>query len=65
MAKQLGNEILKDICKLVVETAGKKNIAISTITPDYIDVADGYRVRLTPDYDVQCSLSKGGQGSLP
>ena len=64
MSKQLGDEILKDVCKLVVETVEKK-ITIATITPDYIDVADGYRVRLTPNYDTQCSLSAGGQGALP
>ena len=64
MPKQLGNEILKDICKLVVETAGKKNIAIATITPDFIDVAEGYQVRLTPDYDAQRTLSKESKAQI-
>ena len=61
----LSDGILKDITQIVVETAEENPIAIATFTSDFIDVAEGYRVRLKPDYNSQCSLSKGGQGSLP
>ena len=57
-------ETLKDYTKIVVETDEKNPITIVTITNGETVVADGYRVRLTPKYDY-CSLSRGGQGSLP
>jgi hypothetical protein len=44
------DKTLKDYTKIVVETDGKEPVTIATITYDDIDMADGYRVRLTPDY---------------
>lgn len=61
----LGGGILEGYTRLVVETDEKKPVTIVEITSDFMDVADGYRLRLRPDYDTQCSLSTGGQGSLP
>ena len=63
--ENLADGVLKDVVQIVVETAEKNPIAIAIFTPNFIDVAEGYRVRLKPDYNSQCSLSKGGQGSLP
>lgn len=45
------SEILKDYTKIVVETDEKTPVTIATITNDEVDVADGYRVRLTPKKD--------------
>ncbi len=45
------SEILKDYRKIVVETDEKTPVTIATITNDEVDVADGYRVRLTPKKD--------------
>lgn len=44
-------ETLKDYTKIVVETDEENPITIAEITPDNITPADGYRVRLTPDYN--------------
>lgn len=45
------SETLGDYTKIVIETDEKNPTAIATITNDGVDVADGYRVRLTPKYD--------------
>lgn len=42
---------LDDYTKIIVETDEKNPVTIATVTSDDIDVADGYRVRLTPLYD--------------
>ena len=61
----LADGVLKDVVQFVVETAEENPVIVAKITPNFIEVANGYRVRLKPDYNSQCSLSKGGQGSLP
>lgn len=45
------SETLGDYTRVVIETDEKNPTAIATITNDGVDVADGYRVRLTPKYD--------------
>lgn len=45
------SETLGDYTKVVVETDEKNPTTIATITNDGLDVAEGYRVRLTPKYD--------------
>lgn len=44
-------ETLSDIRKIVVETEEKEPKIIAVITAEDIDVAEGFRVRLTPKYD--------------
>lgn len=44
-------ETLKDYTKIVVETDEENPITIAEITSEEINAADGYRVRLTPEYD--------------
>lgn len=44
-------ETLKDYIKIIVETDEKNPVIIATITAKEIEPADGYRIRLTPDYD--------------
>ena len=46
----MGND-LKDYTKIIVETDSENPITIATITSLDVDVAYGYRVRLTPKYD--------------
>lgn len=41
----------KDIKEIIVETEGKEPVTIAVITEDSITTADGYRVRLIPEYD--------------
>ena len=50
--------------KIVVETDEKNPVTIAVIQSNFVDTTEGYRVRLTPKYD-WCSVSFGGQGSLP
>lgn len=50
--------------RIRIETDKENPVTIADITADDIKTADGYRVRLTPDYS-QCSVSRGGNGSLP
>lgn len=47
----VGDGILKEITKVVVETDEENPITIAEITADDVIMADGYRVRLTPNYD--------------
>lgn len=47
----VGDGVLQDVTHVIVETEEKIPIAIATITSDKIVVAEGYRVRLTPNYD--------------
>ena len=44
-------ETLSDITKIVVETDEKDPKTIAVITTEDVDVAEGFRVRLTPKYD--------------
>lgn len=44
-------EALSDITKIVVETDEEEAKTIAVITADDVDVAEGFRVRLTPKYD--------------
>lgn len=37
--------------KIVVETDEENPVTIATADADNIEVAEGYRVRLTPEYD--------------
>lgn len=46
----LADGVLKDITKLVVEKAEENPEPIAIITPEFIDVTDGYIVRMTPNY---------------
>jgi len=55
--------IIEGIIKITVETDEENPVTIAQITENEINVADGYRVRMKPDD--QCSVSLGGQGSLP
>lgn len=63
--KVVGDGVLKDVTQVIIETTEKSPVTIAKITADFIDVAEGYRARLKPNYQNQCSLSTGGQGSLP
>ena len=45
----LGDEVLKGITRLIVETDEKKPQVVATITADGIDLALGYRIRMKPD----------------
>jgi len=42
--------ILRDLTHIIVETDEENPVPIATLTNDFIDVADGYRVRLKPVY---------------
>lgn len=44
-------ERLCDYTKVVVETDNENPTTIADITADTVTVADGYRIRLTPDYE--------------
>ncbi len=44
-------ETLKDYTKIIIETDSGKPVIIAEIKNNCVDVADGYRVRLTPKYD--------------
>ena len=44
-------ETLSDITKIVVETNEEEPKTIAVITEDDVDVAEGFRVRLTPKYE--------------
>ncbi|MCI9181208.1 MAG: hypothetical protein HFG50_14605 [Lachnospiraceae bacterium] len=46
-----GIETLKDYTKIVVETDEENPITIAEITSEEVNIADGYRVRLTPEYN--------------
>ena len=37
--------------KIVVETDEESPVTIATVNADDIEVAEGYRVRITPEYD--------------
>lgn len=49
--KDIMDETLKDYTKIVVETDEENPVTVATITKESIDMAEGYRVRLTPKYD--------------
>lgn len=57
------NGVMDGIEIITIETDEENPITIAQITEYEINVADGYRVRMKPDD--QCSISLGGQGSLP
>ena len=44
-------EILEGIQKVAVETDEENPVTIVEITRDEINTAEGYRVRLAPEYD--------------
>lgn len=44
-------ETLSDITKIVVETDEEEAKTIAVIMADDVDVAEGFRVRLTPKYE--------------
>ena len=46
-------ETLSDITKIVVETDEKDPKTIAVITADDIDSAEGFRVRITPKYELK------------
>lgn len=47
----VGDGVLQDVTRVVIETEEESPITIATITVDKVVVAEGYRVRLTPNYD--------------
>lgn len=42
---------LEDYTKVIIETEEENPTTIAVITSEEVEVADGYRVRLTPKYD--------------
>ena len=46
-------ETLSDITKIVVETDEEEAKTIAVITADDIDSAEGFRVRITPKYELK------------
>lgn len=46
-------EPLKDYTKITVETDEENPVTIAEITSEEVNTADGYRVRLTPDYNLE------------
>lgn len=46
-------ETLSDITKIVVETDEKDPKTIAVITAEDIDSAEGFRVRITPKYELK------------
>ena len=44
----LADGVLLEVSRIVVETNEKNPVPIARITPNNIDVANGYRVRLKP-----------------
>ena len=51
MMKNVSEGVLKDVTKLVIETDTENPVPVAVITAEDIDTADGYRVRLTPNYE--------------
>lgn len=47
----VGDGVLQDVTRVIIETEEENPIAIATITADKVIVAEGYRVRFTPNYD--------------
>ena len=43
--------LLDGLDRIIVETDEENPVAIATITQDGVDVADGYRVRMKPNYN--------------
>ena len=43
--------ILKDITRVIVETGEENPVSIAVITADNIESANGYRVRMRPEYN--------------
>lgn len=46
----MGNT-LDDYTKIIIETDEENPTTIAIVTSEDVTVADGYRVRLTPNYD--------------
>lgn len=46
-------EALTDITKIVVETEEKEPKTIAVITAEDVDSAEGFRVRITPKYELK------------
>ena len=44
-------ESLNKYTKIIVETDEENPVTIATVTDEVVEAADGYRVRLTPNYD--------------
>jgi hypothetical protein len=44
-------ESLQDYTKIVIETEEKNPVTIAEVTANNFEIADGYRIRLTPKYD--------------
>ena len=42
---------LEDYTRVIIETEKENPTTIAVITSEEVEVADGYRVRLTPKYD--------------
>lgn len=47
----LGDGILKDITRVIVETDEENPVPIAVITADDVETAKGYRVRMRPKYN--------------
>ncbi|WP_270369437.1 hypothetical protein [Megamonas funiformis] len=48
--KFVGNGILKDVTRLIIETDEKNPVPIAIIDYNEIQLAKGYRARLRPNY---------------
>ena len=49
--KTLEEGILKDITRVIVETDEENPVSIAVITAGNIESANGYRVRMRPEYN--------------
>lgn len=47
----LGEGVLKDITRVIVETDEENPVPIAVITADNIKPSNGYRVRMRPKYN--------------
>lgn len=54
-------EALTDITKIVVETDEEEPKTIAVITAEDIDSAEGFRVRITPKYEIEIRGDKNGK----
>lgn len=45
------DKTLKDYTKITIETESENPVIIAEIKADAVNIAKGYRVRLTPKYD--------------
>lgn len=49
--KNVGDGSLSEITRIIVETDAENPVTIAEITAEEINLSDGYRVRLRPNYE--------------